>query len=79
MSNIDQALDLIRSTDAALGTLEFSRVAGVPYTTLREAKERAFSGKSVDVLKKLEAAARLKDVRAQVAKKAAEAKSGEAA
>ena len=57
MATIDAALDLIRHAHEELGTAEFARMAGVPYTTLRDCEARNFLSPPVATLRKLEAAA----------------------
>lgn len=57
MSSIDRALTLIRKVHAEVGTAEFARLSGVPYTTLKDCEARNFVGPSVETLQKLAAAA----------------------
>lgn len=56
MSAIDKLIDQVHRVHGKLGTAEFARVAGVPYTTLRDLKSKGF-GKPVDTLRKLASAA----------------------
>ena len=57
MSSIERAIDLIRQVHAEVGTAEFARISGVPYTTLKDCEARNFVGPSVETLTKLAAAA----------------------
>lgn len=57
MSSIEQAIELVREVHAEIGTAEFARISGVPYTTLKDCEARRFVGPSIETLKKLSAAA----------------------
>lgn len=57
MSQIAAALELIRRTSAEMGALEYARVSGVPYTTLRDRAANGFGGRTVETLIRLERAA----------------------
>lgn len=60
MSTVERTLRLIRQVHADLGTLEFSRLSGVPYTTLRDLQARNFTGPSIETFQKLADAAEAK-------------------
>lgn len=53
MSAVDEALEAIRRTVIELGVDETARLAGIPASTLYEAKRRNFVGPSVITLQKL--------------------------
>lgn len=53
MSAVDEALEAIRRTVSELGVDEAARLAGIPASTLYEAKRRNFVGPSVITLQKL--------------------------
>ena len=53
MSSIETALQSIRRVIGSLGTAEASRLSGIPYTTLHEAKARGFAGKPIQTFQKL--------------------------
>jgi predicted transcriptional regulator len=55
MSAVDEALKAIRRTVEELGVEEAAKQAGVPVSTLYEAKRRDFVGPSVITLSKLSA------------------------
>jgi hypothetical protein len=57
MSSIEAAIELVRKGHAEIGTAEFARLSGVPYTTLQDCQARRFVGPSIETLKKLAAAA----------------------
>jgi hypothetical protein len=57
MSSIEHAVALIRRVHAEIGTAEFSRLSGVPYTTLKDCEARNFVGPSIETLQKLAGAA----------------------
>lgn len=53
MTAFDEALQSIRRVVEKLGTVEASRLSGVPYTTLHEARKRDFTGPSIETLSRL--------------------------
>lgn len=53
MSTVETALQSIRRVVKKLGTVEASRLSGIPYTTLHEAKKRGFAGRPIETLQKL--------------------------
>lgn len=53
MNAVEEALVAIRRVVGELGTVEASRLSGVPYTTLHEAKKRNFTGPSIETLQRL--------------------------
>ncbi len=57
MTALDQTIELIRKTHAEIGTAEFARLSGVPYTTLKDCEARSFVGPSIETLQKLAVAA----------------------
>lgn len=57
MSTVERSVETIRRVHEKLGTVEFARVSGVPYTTVHDCQKRGFVGPSVETLIKLAAAA----------------------
>lgn len=58
MADIEETLNLIREVHGELGSPALAKLAGLPYMTMYEAAKRDFGGRSVDTLRKLEAAAK---------------------
>jgi len=57
MSTVERSVEAIRRVHEKLGTVEFARRSGVPYTTVHDCQKRKFVGPSVETLMKLAAAA----------------------
>lgn len=57
MSLIDDSLAPLRKFHAEIGTRKLAQLTGVPYTSVRDFAERGFGGPTIDVLKRIEAAA----------------------
>lgn len=57
MTQISEAITTVRRVSEKLSTLEFAKLSGVPYTTLRDCQARGFRSPAVDTLEKLVAAA----------------------
>jgi len=58
MDDISRAIEMVKSANAELGEKEFSRLSGVPYTTIRSLAEKGFVSKPVETLKTLAQAAK---------------------
>lgn len=57
MSSIEQSIETVCRVHRDLGAAALARLSGVPYTTIREAAARGFSGKPIETLIALVAAA----------------------
>lgn len=57
MSSIEQSIAAVQRAHDDLGAKELARRSGVPYTTIREAAARGFTGKPIETLIALVAAA----------------------
>lgn len=57
MSEIAKTIEQIQSVNAEIGTKEFSRISGVPYTTLIDMAKKGFRPKAISTLEKLERSA----------------------
>lgn len=60
MSSVETALAAIRKVHADIGTAEFARLSGVPYSTVVDCQKRDFVGPSVETLQKFAVAAERK-------------------
>lgn len=58
MASIDEALKVIREAHKELGSLELSRLAGIPLMTVRTAANNDFDNRSIAIVRKLEGAAK---------------------
>lgn len=57
MQSFDQTIELIRAVSGKMGAAKFARLAGVPYTTVKDVERPAYRWRQLETFAKLADAA----------------------